>query len=155
MDLGVRDQGYLVGQQSIQGWTAFTLEEAMDAQIERIEGKSTDKRPNELERVDRIEQECLAAIAAWINGLGNGYTAEIVRGYCNTDRQIGRQASDKPGRLCYAPPSPQLDPWCSGPTCQPVTLEIAGSNPVGSASPTDPCSVLLPSTNARRGASTR
>jgi hypothetical protein len=26
------------------------------------------------------------------------------------------------------------DPWCSGPTCQPVTLEIAGSNPVGSAS---------------------
>lgn len=54
----------LVGQQSIQGWTAFTFEEAMDAQVERIEGKSTDKRPNELARVDRIEQECLAAIAA-------------------------------------------------------------------------------------------
>ena len=35
--------------------------------------------------------------------------------------------------LCYSPASPQLDPWCSGPTCQPVTLEIAGSNPVGSA----------------------
>ena len=44
-----------------------------------------------------------------------------------------RRAGDKPGDLCYAPPSPQLDPWCSGPTCQPVTLEIAGSNPVGSA----------------------
>jgi hypothetical protein len=28
---------------------------------------------------------------------------------------------------------PAADPWCSGPTCQPVTLEIAGSNPVGSA----------------------
>jgi hypothetical protein len=42
-------------------------------------------------------------------------------------------SSDNGGRLCYAPPSPQLDPWCSGPTCQPVTLEIAGSNPVGSA----------------------
>src|SRR5690242_13958196 len=27
----------------------------------------------------------------------------------------------------------RADPWCSGPTCQPVTLEIAGSNPVGSA----------------------
>lgn len=54
----------LVGQQSIQGWTAFTIEEALDAQIERIEGKSTSKRPNELERVDRIEQETLAAIAA-------------------------------------------------------------------------------------------
>lgn len=54
----------LVGQQSIQGWTAFTVEEALDAQIERIEGKSTPKRPNELERVDRIEQEVLAAVAA-------------------------------------------------------------------------------------------
>ena len=40
---------------------------------------------------------------------------------------------DNPGSTCYAPPSPHLDPWCSGPTCQPVTLEIAGSNPVGSA----------------------
>jgi hypothetical protein len=56
--------GALVGQQSVQGWTAFTLEEAMDAQIEAIEGTATEKRPNELMRVDRIEQECLAAIAA-------------------------------------------------------------------------------------------
>lgn len=79
-DKGVADQGQsrnnkqrealsnayaaLVGQQSIQAWTAFTFEEAMDAQIERIEGKSTDKRPNELERVDRIEQDALSAIAA-------------------------------------------------------------------------------------------
>lgn len=54
----------LVGQQSIQAWSAFTLEEAVDAQIEAIEGKSTDKRPNQLERVDRIEQDCLSAIAA-------------------------------------------------------------------------------------------
>lgn len=54
----------LVGQQSIQAWSAFTLEEAMDAQIERIEGKSTDKRPNELERVERIVQETQSAIAA-------------------------------------------------------------------------------------------
>jgi hypothetical protein len=30
-------------------------------------------------------------------------------------------------------PVAATDPWCSGPTCQPVTLEIAGSNPVGSA----------------------
>jgi hypothetical protein len=54
----------LTGQQSIQAWTAFTFEEAMDAQIERIEGASTDKRPNELERVDKIEQDTLAAISA-------------------------------------------------------------------------------------------
>ncbi len=44
--------------------------------------------------------------------------------------------TDIGGRTCYSPASPQLDPWCSGPTCQPVTLEIAGSNPVGSAKPT-------------------
>ena len=42
-------------------------------------------------------------------------------------------STDRPGCTCYAPPSPHMDPWCSGPTCQPVTLEIAGSNPVGSA----------------------
>src|SRR5436305_14752137 len=36
------------------------------------------------------------------------------------------------GGGCYDP-RPAADPWCSGPTCQPVTLEIAGSNPVGSA----------------------
>lgn len=54
----------LLGQQSIQSWTAFTFEEAVDAQIELIEGAATDKRPNELGRVDRIEQDCLAAVAA-------------------------------------------------------------------------------------------
>lgn len=57
----------LLGQQTIQSWTAFTLEEAIDAQVESIEGPSTDKRPNQLERVDRIEQECLAAIKALRN----------------------------------------------------------------------------------------
>ena len=45
----------------------------------------------------------------------------------------GGPTPDRGGRTCYSPASPQLDPWCSGPTCQPVTLEIAGSNPVGSA----------------------
>jgi hypothetical protein len=52
----------LLGQQTTQAWTAFTFEEAVDAQVESIEGPSTDKRPNLLERVDKIEQECLAAI---------------------------------------------------------------------------------------------
>lgn len=55
--------GALVGQQNIQTWSAFTLEEAIDAQIEEIEGTSTDKRPNERERVDRIEKGVLSAIA--------------------------------------------------------------------------------------------
>ena len=31
---------------------------------------------------------------------------------------------------CHGTPA---GPWCSGQTCQPVTLEIAGSNPVGPA----------------------
>jgi Bacterial capsule synthesis protein PGA_cap len=44
-----------------------------------------------------------------------------------------RPTSDNGEVLCYAPASLPTDPWCSGPTCQPVTLEIAGSNPVGSA----------------------
>jgi hypothetical protein len=52
----------LLGQQNIQTWAAFTFEEAVDAQIEAIEGKSTDKRPNQQERVDRIEQSVLQAI---------------------------------------------------------------------------------------------
>ena len=50
----------------------------------------------------------------------------------------GHAASQAPGPRpdtrepsCYPPSA--ADPWCSGPTCQPVTLEIAGSNPVGSA----------------------
>lgn len=55
--------GSLVGQQSVQSFVAFTFEEAVDAQIERIEGKGTQKRPSLLGRVDKIEQETLQAIA--------------------------------------------------------------------------------------------
>jgi hypothetical protein len=54
--------GSLLGQQTTQSFSAFTFEEAVDAQIERIEGKSTSRRPNLLERVDRIEQATLQAI---------------------------------------------------------------------------------------------
>src|SRR5699024_8572818 len=35
--------------------------------------------------------------------------------------------------LLYSVTVAPAGPWCSGPTCQPVTLEIAGSNPVGPA----------------------
>lgn len=35
---------------------------------------------------ERVKAPRLAAIAAWINGLANGHTATIERGYCNTDR---------------------------------------------------------------------
>ena len=51
----------LLGQQNIQTFQAFTFEEAIDAQIERIEGADTTLRPNELKRVAHIEQELLRA----------------------------------------------------------------------------------------------
>jgi hypothetical protein len=39
-----------------------------------------------------------------------------------------------PTASCYTLRSPlSSGSWCSGLTCQPVTLEIAGSNPVGPA----------------------
>lgn len=78
-DKGVDDQGQnrnltqrsalndayaaLLGQQNIQTWSAFTFEEAIDAQIEAIEGASTNKRPNQTDRVNRIENDLLAAIS--------------------------------------------------------------------------------------------
>lgn len=52
----------LLGQQSVQSFAAFTFEEAVDAQIEIIEGQGTSKRPNQLGRVDRIEGDTLKAI---------------------------------------------------------------------------------------------
>lgn len=52
----------LLGQQNVQSFTAFTFEEALDAQIERIEGAGTQLRPNLLGRVDRIEQRLLQAV---------------------------------------------------------------------------------------------
>lgn len=52
----------LVGQQALQDFTAFTFEEAVDAQIERIEGTSSLRRPNELVRVQQIKQSVQSAV---------------------------------------------------------------------------------------------
>ena len=59
------NNGYaaIVGQQATQTFTAFTFEEAMDAQLERIEGEGTALRPNLLDRVDSIEGELKSAVA--------------------------------------------------------------------------------------------
>lgn len=54
--------GALLGQQNIQTFQAFTFEEAVDLQIERIEGAGTTLRPNLLDRVTRVEQELLRAV---------------------------------------------------------------------------------------------
>jgi len=60
----------LLGEQTAKSFAAFTFEEALDAQIERIcggtsecpGGSSTQTRPNELDRVSRIENRAVQAI---------------------------------------------------------------------------------------------
>ncbi len=54
--------GAVQGQQTTNSFFAVTYEELADQQIERISGKSTSTRPNELERVDKIEQDMLALV---------------------------------------------------------------------------------------------
>ena len=52
----------MLGTQANKTFQAFTFEEAVDLQIEAIEGTGTALRPNRLERVDKIEQEMLKAV---------------------------------------------------------------------------------------------
>jgi hypothetical protein len=54
---------FVLGQQSVRSFAAYTFEDALDAQIERIDGTSTAIRPNELERVERIREKVVAAAA--------------------------------------------------------------------------------------------
>lgn len=53
----------LQAERTIQSFSAYTFEEALDAQIERIEGAGTQLRPNELDRVDRILSQVVDSIA--------------------------------------------------------------------------------------------
>lgn len=55
--------GAVLGRQTTESFFALTFEELADQQIERIEGKGTDVRPNELERVSKIESDLLNAVA--------------------------------------------------------------------------------------------
>lgn len=52
----------LQAEKAVQSFSAFTFEEALDAQIERIEGSGTQLRPNELDRVDRILSQVVEAV---------------------------------------------------------------------------------------------
>lgn len=54
--------GAVLGRQSTESIFALTYEELVDAQIERIEGKGTDVRPNELERVNKVESDLLNVV---------------------------------------------------------------------------------------------
>ena len=57
----VLNDGYafVLGRQATQAFGALTYEELADRQIDRIEGGGTLLRPNELERIDRMEQDLL------------------------------------------------------------------------------------------------
>jgi len=59
------DDGYaaLLGQQTTQSFGAYTFEEAVEAQLHRIEDVGTARRPNELDRVTQIEQGVQRAVA--------------------------------------------------------------------------------------------
>ena len=52
----------VLGTQASKTFKSFGFEDAVDLQIERIEGEGTHLRPNRLDRVDRIEAEVLQAV---------------------------------------------------------------------------------------------
>jgi len=49
--------GFVVGRQATQTFGAVTYEELADQQIDRIIGAGTRLRPNELERIGKMEQD--------------------------------------------------------------------------------------------------
>lgn len=59
---------FVKGRESVQSFAAFTFEDAMDAQIEAIQGDDTQARPNQLHRIDKIENDIVSA-AMKIKGL--------------------------------------------------------------------------------------
>jgi hypothetical protein len=55
--------GAVQGRQTTESFFALTYEELADQQIERIEGKGTTTRPNELERINQIESDLLNLVS--------------------------------------------------------------------------------------------
>lgn len=53
---------FILADQNTQAFLNFGFEEALDLQIEQIEGESTEIRPNQLTRLDLIEQQVAAAV---------------------------------------------------------------------------------------------
>lgn len=52
----------LLGEQTNQTFSAFTFEDALQLQIDQIEGTGTEAHPNLLGRVDRIKSQMLQAV---------------------------------------------------------------------------------------------
>jgi hypothetical protein len=53
---------FVEGQKATQSFTAITFEDLMDQQIERLEGKSTISKPNEIDRINKVENALVAAV---------------------------------------------------------------------------------------------
>lgn len=52
----------LQGQQVADSFAAFTFEDAVDAQIELIEGKDSQQHPNQLNRTEKIRNDLARAV---------------------------------------------------------------------------------------------
>lgn len=55
---------FVQGELNTQSFSAITYEELAAQQNERIEGKGTESRPTELERLDKIKQDMLSIVEA-------------------------------------------------------------------------------------------
>lgn len=55
--------GAVQGRQTAEAFAAITYEELANQQIERITGPGTTTRPNELERINKIESDMTNAVA--------------------------------------------------------------------------------------------
>lgn len=53
---------FVEGQKLVQSFSAVTFEELMDKQIERLVGASTTAKPNEIDRINKTENELIAAV---------------------------------------------------------------------------------------------
>ena len=58
----------LVAAQASATSQAFTFERALDEQVAKVDGTSTTRRPSELDRVAKIENDLLAAVQALREG---------------------------------------------------------------------------------------
>lgn len=54
---------FVEGMKTSQSFSAFTVEEAHDLFTERVEGKGTVLRPNEIDRIDRTIQRIKSVVA--------------------------------------------------------------------------------------------
>jgi hypothetical protein len=53
---------FISGQQALSSFAAVTPEELLDQQIERIQGKDSPSRPNELHRLEALENNLLRSV---------------------------------------------------------------------------------------------